>query len=94
MRNLPKLIFSINFLYILLIAAECAAIIFLCVFVPSFLPVAVAFASCVVIADAARSAVTVSGFLFAVKGLGVFDCKGAAFPLAGRGNLRRGGARF
>lgn len=44
MRNLPKLIFSINFLYILLIAAECAAIIFLCVFVPSFLPVAVAFA--------------------------------------------------
>ena len=43
MRNFPKIIFSINFLNILLIAAECAAIIFLCLYLPAFMPVAAAF---------------------------------------------------
>ena len=41
MRNFPKFIFSLNFLYILLIAAESVAIIFLCLYVPAILPVAV-----------------------------------------------------
>lgn len=38
-------LFSLDFLYILLIAAEIAAIVFLCLFVPYCLPVAVAFAA-------------------------------------------------
>lgn len=42
MRNFPKFLFSLNFLYILLIAAETAAIIFLCLYIPSFLSVAAA----------------------------------------------------
>ena len=42
MRKLGRIIFSINFLYILLIAAEIAAIIFLCLFVPAALPLAAA----------------------------------------------------
>lgn len=45
MPNFPKLIFSLNFLYILLIAAETAAIIFLCLYLPAFMPVAAAFAA-------------------------------------------------
>lgn len=44
MRNFPKFNFPLNFIYILLIAAETAAIIFLCLYIPSFLPVAAAFA--------------------------------------------------
>lgn len=43
MRNFPKFIFSLNFLYILLIAAETAAIIFLCLYLPAFMPVAAVF---------------------------------------------------
>ncbi len=42
MRNLKDIIFSLNFLYIVLIAAEIAAIIFLCVLVPAALPLAAA----------------------------------------------------
>ena len=45
MPKLPKIIFSLNFLYIILIAAQVAAIIFLCVYIPSTLPVAIAFAA-------------------------------------------------
>lgn len=41
---MPKFIFSLNFLYIILIAAQVAAIIFLCVYIPSTLPLAIAFA--------------------------------------------------
>ena len=44
MRNFPKAFFSLNFLYLLLIAAQVAAIIFLCLYIPSFLPMAAAFA--------------------------------------------------
>lgn len=40
--SFPKFLFSLNFLYILLIAAEVAAIIFLCLILPWFLPVAAA----------------------------------------------------
>lgn len=43
MRNFPKFIFSLNFLYILLIAAETVAIIFLCLYLPAFLPAAAVF---------------------------------------------------
>ena len=43
MRNFPKFIFSLNFLYILLIAAETVAIIFLCLYLPAFMSVAAAF---------------------------------------------------
>ena len=45
MRNFPKFIFSLNFLYILLIAAETVAIIFLCLYIPAFLPAAAVFVS-------------------------------------------------
>ncbi|MDE5729804.1 MAG: PLDc N-terminal domain-containing protein, partial [Clostridia bacterium] len=44
MRKLVKTIFSINFLYLVLIAAQVAAIIFLCLTLPSVLPLALAFA--------------------------------------------------
>ena len=44
MRNFPKFNFLLNLIYLLLIAAETAAIIFLCLYIPSFLPVAAAFA--------------------------------------------------
>ncbi|MDE7265823.1 MAG: hypothetical protein K2N52_06080, partial [Clostridia bacterium] len=42
MRKIPFL-FSLNFLYLLMIAAETAAIVFLCMYLPSVLPVAAAF---------------------------------------------------
>ena len=41
----PKFIFSLNFLNLLLIAVEAAAIIFLCLYIPAFMPVAGAFAA-------------------------------------------------
>ncbi len=44
MPKFPKFIFSLNFLYIILIAAQVAAIIFLCVYIPSTLPLTLAFA--------------------------------------------------
>lgn len=43
MRNFLKRVFSLNFLYVLLIAAETAAIIFLCLYIPSVMPVTAAF---------------------------------------------------
>ena len=43
MPKFLKVIFSLNFLYIILIAAQVAAIIFLCVYIPSTLPLAIAF---------------------------------------------------
>lgn len=43
MRNFLRRVFSINFLYILLIAAETAAIIFLCLYIPAVMPVTVTF---------------------------------------------------
>lgn len=42
MSRFPRLIFSGNFIYILLIAAETAAIVFLCLYIPALLPYAVA----------------------------------------------------
>ena len=39
-----KIIFSLNFLYIILIAAQVAAIIFLCLYVPAVIPLAAAYA--------------------------------------------------
>lgn len=44
MRKSVKFIFSTQFLCIFLIAAQVAAIIFLCIFIPSFLPVGVSLA--------------------------------------------------
>lgn len=44
MRN-SGFIFSLNFLYLVLIAAESAAIVFLCLYLPVFMPVAAAFAA-------------------------------------------------
>lgn len=38
MHNFKKIIFSLNFLYLALIAAQVAAIVFLCFYIPSFLP--------------------------------------------------------
>ena len=40
MRNFKKLFFSLNFLYLILIAAQVAAIIFLCFCLPALLPLA------------------------------------------------------
>lgn len=45
MPKFLKIVFSLNFIYILLIAAQVAAIVFLCVYVPSTLPLAAAFAA-------------------------------------------------
>ena len=45
MPKFLKIIFSLNFLYITLIAAQVAAIIFLCVYIPSTMPLAIAFAA-------------------------------------------------
>lgn len=42
--RITKIIFSLNFLYILLIAAQVAAIIFLCFYVPAVIPLAAAYA--------------------------------------------------
>ena len=44
MRNLPKIVFSLNFLYLILIAAQVAAIVFLCLYIPAVLPLAAAYA--------------------------------------------------
>lgn len=43
MRNFKKTIFSLNFLYLTLIAAQVAAIIFLCFYIPSLLPAVLTF---------------------------------------------------
>jgi len=43
MRKFSKTVFSLNFLYIVLIAAQVAAIIFLCLTLPSVLPLALVF---------------------------------------------------
>ncbi len=40
MRNVSKIFFKLNFWIIILIAAQVAAIIFLCLYIPSFLPLA------------------------------------------------------
>lgn len=40
MRNLIRHLFNLNFLYLILIAAEIAAIIFLCLWLPSYIPFA------------------------------------------------------
>ena len=45
MPKFLKIIFSLNFLYIILIAAQVAAIIFLCVYIPYTLPITIAFAA-------------------------------------------------
>ncbi len=45
MRNFPKLFLKPNFWIIVLIAAQIAAIIFLCLYLPAFLPITVAFAA-------------------------------------------------
>ena len=42
--RITRIIFSLNFLYILLIAAQIAAIVFLCLYVPALVPVAAAYA--------------------------------------------------
>ncbi len=44
MRKFLKFVFSLNFLYIVIIAAECAAIIFLCLYLPAFMTLTAAFA--------------------------------------------------
>ncbi len=45
MRKIFRLIFNLNFLYMLLIAAQVAAIVFLCLSLPAFLPGVIAFAA-------------------------------------------------
>ena len=45
MRNFPKIFLKPNFWIIVLIAAQVAAIIFLCLYLPVFLPITVAFAA-------------------------------------------------
>lgn len=81
MRNFPKFIFSLNFLYIALIAAQIAAIIFLCLFIPSVLPAALTFALIYLL-----SAIT-AAVLFVRKGTAEIKCAWfvliVALPVAG-----------
>ncbi len=51
--RITRIIFSLNFLYVLLIAAQIAAIIFLCLYVPSLIPVAAAYAGAWLLSAAA-----------------------------------------
>lgn len=81
MRNFPRMIFSLNFLYIAMIAAQVAAIVFLCLFVPYALPLAF-----VCVALWAVTAIT-SAVLFSRKGAAEVKCVWfvliAALPVAG-----------
>ena len=81
MRNFPRTVFSLNFLYIALIAAQVAAIIFLCLYIPLSLPLAVTFVV-VWLFTAITSAV-----LFSRKGAAETKCVWfvviAALPVAG-----------
>ncbi|MDE6585508.1 MAG: hypothetical protein K2K80_02365 [Clostridia bacterium] len=81
MRRLPNLILKLNFWIIFLIAAQVAAIIFLCVYVPSLLPLAFAFALVWLL-----SAIS-AAFLFTRSGAPEVKCVWfviiAAFPVAG-----------
>lgn len=81
MRNFHKIIFSVNFLYIALIAAQVAAIIFLCFFIPSFLPTAA------VLALIWTLSATTAVVLFARRGAAEIKCAWfvliAALPVAG-----------
>ena len=81
MRNFPRMIFSLNFLYIALIAAQVAAIIFLCLFIPYSLPLAF-----VCVAVWLFNAVT-SAVLFSRKGAAEIKCVWfvviSALPVAG-----------
>lgn len=81
MRNFPRTVFSLNFLYIALIAAQVAAIIFLCIFIPYSLPLTV------VCAGAWLFTAITSAVLFSRKGAAEVKCVWfvviAAFPVAG-----------
>lgn len=81
MRNFPKAIFSLNFLYLALIAAQVAAVIFLCLYIPSFLPMAIAFAGMWLLTAIAACV------LFTRKGAAEVKCAWfvviAALPVAG-----------
>lgn len=61
MRTLRKIIFSVNFLYIVLIAAQIAAIIFLCLFIPAVLPLAAAYAAAWFLSILTAAAVLIRG---------------------------------
>ncbi len=61
MRNLPKFIFSLNFLYIVTIAVQATAIIFLCFYIPSFLPSAIVYAAIWIVTAAAATALFARG---------------------------------
>ena len=81
MRNFPKLLFSLNFLNLALIAAQVAAIVFLCLYIPSFLPVAAALMIIWLLSAVAACV------LFAKKGDAEVKCAWfvliAALPVAG-----------
>lgn len=81
MPKFLKIIFSLNFLYIIAIAAQVAAIIFLCVYIPSTLPIALAF-SAVWILDGICALI-----LFSKKGAPEVKCVWflliAALPIVG-----------
>lgn len=81
MRNFPKLLFSLNFLYIILIAAQVAAIIFLCIYIPVCLPVCLSYTAVLLI-----TAIT-STVLFGRKGASEVKCVWfvliAVLPVAG-----------
>ncbi len=81
MRNFNKFIFSLNFFYIFLIAAQVAAIIFLCLYIPSRLP-AVA-----ILAIFWLATTVTCGILYMRKGTPEVKCAWfvliSALPLAG-----------
>lgn len=81
MRGLLRNIFSLNFLYVLLIAAQLAAIIFLCFIVPSLLPF------CLTCAAVWLFSAITACILFAKRGSAEVKCGWfvliAALPVAG-----------
>lgn len=81
MRNFPKIFFQPNFWILILIAAQIAAIIFLCLYIPAFMPLAAAFALVYLLAAISAT------LLFARPGAPEIKCVWfvfiAAVPVAG-----------
>lgn len=82
MRKILKLIFSLNFLYIFLIAAQVAAIVFLCLCLPAVLPTVIA-ASAVWGLNAVTAALILSGSGAGAETRCVWLYATAALPVAG-----------
>ncbi len=59
--RIVRIVFSVNFIYLMLIAAQIAAIVFLCLYVPAVIPVAAAYAAAWFLSLAAAAVLLVRG---------------------------------